>query len=108
MANHKQLHLSTGAIDKSLAEISLVEFVKQAWHIIEPRTRLLWTWHLDLICELLEEVAAGKRLREIINCPPRLMKSILVSVMWPCWVWTTRPETRWVFASYSSALAVKH
>jgi len=37
--------------------------------------------------------------------PPRCMKSLLVSVFWPAWVWTTRPHTRWLFSSYSNQLS---
>ena len=30
-----------------LAEASLSEFAKQAWHILEPSTELKWGWALD-------------------------------------------------------------
>jgi hypothetical protein len=53
-------------------------------------------------------MVAGRQKLLMVNCPPRLMKSILVSVMWPTWAWAARPETRWVFASYSAASALKH
>jgi hypothetical protein len=36
------------------------------------------------------------------------MKSILVSVLWPCWSWIAHPERRWIFASYAANLALKH
>jgi len=31
--------------------------------------------------------------------------SLLVSVFFPCWLWTTRPETRWLFSSYAQSLS---
>lgn len=48
--------------------------------------------------------------RLIINVQPRSMKSILVSVMFPCWVWSRpqRAAERFMTASYSAALATKH
>jgi hypothetical protein len=41
--------------------------------------------------------------RLIVNIPPRHMKSLAVTVFWPCWEWLTRPETRWLFASYGAS-----
>src|SRR5260370_9866362 len=103
MTSRNQLQL----IDSTLAKRSLVEFVRQAWPILE-RKKIEWNWHLDLICEYLEQVSAGAISRLVINCPPRFMKSLLVSVFWPVWTWTTHPETRWLFASYAKSLALKH
>ena len=45
--------------------------------------------------------------RLIVNLPPRSGKSLLTSVLWPAWVWTKQPSTRWLCASYSASLAVK-
>ena len=83
------------------------EFVRQAWHIIEPTTPLLWNWHLDAMCEYLEAVSAADLFRLIINLPPRSGKSLVASVLWPAWVWTKRASTRWLCASYSASLAIK-
>jgi hypothetical protein len=71
-------------IDRALAARSLADFSCQAWPILEPKTPLGWNWHIDLVCEWLEEVTAGRVTRLLFNLPPRSMKSILVSVMWPC------------------------
>jgi predicted phage terminase large subunit-like protein len=86
----------------------LREFIRQAWPIVEPGTTYSHNWHIDAICEHLEAATAGSIRRLIINIPPRTMKSISVSVMWPAWVWLTRPETRWMFASYAQDLATEH
>lgn len=43
----------------------------------------------------------------LINMPPRHMKSIAVSVMWPVWEWLTFPERRWLFASYAATLSTR-
>ena len=40
-----------------LAEASLSEFAKQAWHILEPSTELKWGWALDAICLHLQAVS---------------------------------------------------
>lgn len=90
------------------AERSLYEYAQQAWVILEPHTPFLPNWHLELICEYLEAVTAGEIRRLVINIPPRYMKSLLVSVLWPTWEWIHHPHMRWLCASYSEALAIKH
>ncbi len=35
------------------------------------------------------------------------MKSLLTSVFWPMWVWTSKPEKRWLFSAYSETLAIR-
>jgi predicted phage terminase large subunit-like protein len=36
------------------------------------------------------------------------MKSLLTSVLWPCWEWIRRPSARWIFVSYAESLANRH
>lgn len=94
--------------DRILAEASLSDFIKQAWHVIEPGTEYLHNWHTDAICEFLQGVDDGQITRLLINMPPRMMKSIAVSVMWPVWSWLRKPESRWMFASYAGNLSTQH
>jgi predicted phage terminase large subunit-like protein len=101
------LKLNLHLIDMSLAQDSFAEFVRQAWHIVEPKTPLQWNWHLDVICEYLEAVAAEDINRLIVNLPPRYGKSLLSSVLWPAWLWAKQPSMRLLCASYSAILAVK-
>jgi predicted phage terminase large subunit-like protein len=95
-------------IDCMLAEKSLADFMRLAWPVLEPRTRYLDNWHIALLCEYLEAVAAGEETRLIINVPPRSGKSLLATIMFPCWVWTKMPGERFMFASYSAALSTQH
>ena len=88
-------------------ETSLAEFARRAWHIVEPATPFIDGWHIDIISECLEAVSRGEIKSLIVNMPPRHMKSMLVCVFWPCWEWTTKPHTRWLFASYAQALSIR-
>ena len=99
---------ATEALLTRQAEGSLPAFMGQAWPVLEPETQFLPNWHIDLICEYLEAVTAGEITRLVINLPPRYMKSLLVSVLWPIWEWLRAPQTRWLFASYSDSLSTKH
>lgn len=84
------------------------EYIKQSWDVIEPGIEYMHNWHIDAIAEYLEAVKIGQIRRLIINLPPRYMKSIEVTVMFPTWIWIEDPYKRFIAASYSAALSKKH
>lgn len=88
--------------------LTFSEFSHQSWHIVEPARPFMDNWHLGAIAEHLEAVRLGQINRLIINGPPRLGKSIPVSVQFPAWVWSQLPSTRIIGASYADPLATKH
>jgi predicted phage terminase large subunit-like protein len=92
-------------IDTELAGRSLREFVRQAWHVVEPSTPFVPGWHIDAMIDHLEAVTRGDIRNLLINVPPRHMKSLLVSVFWPAWEWIRFPERRWLYSSYAASLA---
>jgi len=93
---------------KRLCSKSFSEFTKQSWHITEPCTEYMHNWHIDLISEYLTACREGQIKRLLINIPPRHMKSILGTVNFPCWVWTSQPEKKFITLSYSIDLSTKH
>jgi len=82
-------------------------FVREAWKVIEPGRPLQWNWHLDVICEHLEKCARGECRRLIINVPPRSMKSYLVNVFYPVWVWLKQPWHQFNNYSHNEKLAIR-
>jgi len=93
--------------ERRLAEVSLYEFVKQAWHVVEPGVPFVGGWHIEVICQHLEAVTNGDIKRLLINIPPRMSKSTIVSVIWPMWEWILHPEEKFLCASYSGTLATR-
>ena len=88
-----------------LAIRNLENFVRGAWPIVEPGAPLDWNWHLSLICRQLERVAPLGEINELVICiPPGHMKSLLVSVFWPAWLWLHRPHERYLCISNDDAL----
>ena len=83
------------------------EFVKGAWHVVEPGKVFKSGWHIDAICDHLTYVSLGDIDDLVINIPPRHSKSTIVAVMWPAWEWTWKPETQWLFATYALALTLR-
>ena len=94
-----------GKAVRSGGKLSLYDFVRASWTILEPDNPFKPTWHVQSICEHLEAVSALEIKSLIINLPPRMGKSLLVSVFWFAWTWTLNPYSRWVFASYGENLA---
>lgn len=81
-------------------------FVIEAWPKIDPAP-LIWNWHLDAMCEHLQAVAEGRIKKLIINIPPGHAKSMIVSVLFPAWLWAREPWRRLLTTSYDRALAMR-
>lgn len=100
------------------ARRSLRAFVRQAWHVVEPATPFVASWHIDAICDHLQyvrDVVTGRVVRQkpgsynlLINMPPRMMKSLTVSVFFPAWCWIEDSWLRFIYSSYSQNLATEH
>src|SRR5206468_1779471 len=94
-------------IERELATRHLRDFVRQAWAVVEPSTPFVPGWHIDAIIEHLEAATRGNIRNLLINVPPRHMKSLLVSVLWPAWEWVSFPQRRWLFSSYAASLSIR-
>src|SRR5699024_3646523 len=97
------------AAERELCSRSLAEFVRRAWHVIEPSTPLLWGWVMDVLCEHLEAVSSGEITRLVANVPPGRMKSIMLGVMLPAWEWGPRAmqHHRYLGTAHSQTLAMR-
>jgi predicted phage terminase large subunit-like protein len=96
-------------VERKMAEMSLAEYSKQAWHVVEPATNYIHNWHIDAIAEHLTAVTDGQIKRLLVNIPPRCEKSLNGSVFWPTWVWGPKgkPYIRWLFISYAESLSIR-
>lgn len=105
------------------------EYVKAAWHVIEPAVPFQDNWHIKVICDHLQAITRGTaRLRGadkaedgtelfgsgpsitgtlIINVPYRSSKSSLISVLWPTWEWISFPHLQYLTASYDGDLSTR-
>lgn len=64
-------------------------------------------WHVGAIADHLEAVSRGDIKNLLINIPPGHAKSILVSALWPAWLWSWWPEWRGLFSSYDLSLVTR-
>lgn len=89
---------------------SLRQFCHEFWDVIEQDHELKWNWHLDEICAELKSLRDGVEplnARVCLAVPPGTMKSILASVMFRAWVWTTIPAARFLAGSYGGHLSIR-
>jgi predicted phage terminase large subunit-like protein len=87
------------------AELSLHEFLKQAWPWIAGKLEFVDGWHIQAICEHLEALYKRQIRNLLINIPPRCCKSTIISVAFPAWVWLHAPEEQFLCSSYAISLA---
>jgi predicted phage terminase large subunit-like protein len=97
-------------VEAELAKRRFRDFIAQAWPVVEPARAFISAWHVDALAEHLQAVSEGLIRHLLINIPPGHLKSLLVAVLWPAWVWirmTTGAQWRGLFASYDGGLATR-
>jgi len=104
------------SISREECKESLSEFIRQAWHVIEPGIEYSHNWHIDFIAEHLQAITDGAELadgspynRLMVAVPPGCMKSLLMNVFWPAWEWGPMGLThmRYICVSHSQDLAIR-
>lgn len=87
------------------ARESFYEFFKQAWPTIAPGYQYVDGWHIGALAEHLEAVWKGQIRNLLINAPPRTLKTLIVDVAFPAWTWLNEPTLKFIYGSYSYAIA---
>jgi predicted phage terminase large subunit-like protein len=83
----------------------LVAFLERVFREIEPGKTLLLHPYVKFLCAELMRVAAGVERRLILNLPPRHLKSILASIVFPAFLLGRDPRLRIAVVSHSQSLA---
>ena len=60
-----------------------------------------------LFCEIIQDVALGKRKRMAVSVPPQHGKTIHLSTFGPAWIWGRDPKARIVVATYNEDRAAE-
>jgi predicted phage terminase large subunit-like protein len=98
-------------LDAQAAKGSFAEFFRQAWRVVEPTTELVWNWHLQLICNVVQALFMDwlrakkdrkyvNKIRNVIfNVPPGSSKSRILSVCFQAWAWLHWPGMKFICLS---------
>ena len=84
-----------------------VAFVERGFYDLNPETKFIHNWHIDVIAEALEQCRTGKLRRLIINIPPRSLKSHMTSISFVAWLLGHNPAAQIICASYAQDLSDK-
>lgn len=97
----------TGETDlfRAVMRNDLASFAQRAIAEIAPGLNLEWNWHLDLVADRLTRLANGDVSRLLICVPPRSLKSLLCSVIYPAWLMGRNDAERLLCISYAQPLA---
>jgi len=84
----------------------LVNFLQYAWPAV-PRVDgdLIMSGYIPVVCNYLEAAYYRKISRLCINLPPETLKSSLISVVFPAWIWSLDPRVGVLSISYDRDLA---
>lgn len=94
-------------VEAELCRRSLPEFIRRAWHVLEPSRPLVWGWPLDALTEHLTAVHKGEITRFLATIPPGSTKSLTTRVFSPVWAWLSNPNARYIGASYAHHLSTR-
>lgn len=90
---------------RELLRTDFMAFAEKCFHHLEPGKRFELGQHMIAIGHVLTEVLAGRIKRLIISMPPRMAKSLLVSVAFPAFAMMQNPGIKLVTASHTAELA---
>jgi len=101
-------------LKKSVYKHSYYEFFKDAYAELHPGQPYSDNWHIKYLCDVLQKEA--ERIHQykvkdkdiIINIPFRSAKSLITTVIFPVWCWTSYPRMKFICTSFSGGLALEH
>lgn len=99
---------------RRVMEKSYYEFFKQAFKVLHPGEKMVDNWHIKFLCDELqteiERFWRGEITEKhlIINIPPRSLKSMIVTVIFPAWCWTRAAGMKFIKTSFNDSLATEH
>jgi predicted phage terminase large subunit-like protein len=102
------------AVTKALVQREFTDFVKYFWDCVS-HDELHWNWHMDVISEQLMLIAKQVAIMKpklydlLVNVPPGMTKSVLITIMFPVWCWLPEnwPWMKFICASYGADLSLE-
>jgi predicted phage terminase large subunit-like protein len=86
----------------------LYAFTERCFYELNPTTKFLPNWHIEMVASALDACRRGQTNRVIVNQPPRSLKSHCASVAFVAFLLGHNPATQIICASYGQELANKH
>ncbi len=89
-------------------EADFSRFVKLMFHVVCPGRTLVWTWFMQAVCDHMEALYRGDCKGLLIAIPPGHSKTLIVSILFPCWVWLQEGAANqsFLFGSHTYRLSI--
>jgi predicted phage terminase large subunit-like protein len=81
------------------------QFLERAFRTLNGDEPFLPNWHIEALVHTLEQSRLGVTTRTIINVPPRSLKSMAASVIFPAFILGHNPSARIICVSYAQDLS---
>ena len=112
MPNDVPAFCTSKALDELLRELarrSLYEFLKQAWHVIDPGVPYEDNWHIKAICDYFQDLVEGRLPTQnlVANVPPGSGKSTIMGVCLTPWMWLRKPSWSALFLSGAESICMR-
>jgi predicted phage terminase large subunit-like protein len=85
----------------------LYSSIRRCFQQLNPQTRFVPGWYLEIVAAALESCSRGETRRQIINIPPRYGKSTAASVALIAWHLGRYPAAQIICVSYAQDFAEK-
>ncbi len=82
-----------------------IPFMQLGFRVLHPGIEYQHNWSIDVLGEALARCHRRETTRLIINMPPRSLKSICASVIFPSWVLGVQPESKILCIAGNRSLA---
>ena len=92
---------------RALLRSDFKSFAIKVFNEVSAGAQYLDNWHIDVVCNEIEQMIGGNNNRLIVNIPPRNMKSIICSVALPAYLLGLNPQTQIICVSYADELTKK-
>lgn len=91
----------------ALLRLDFYAFIERCFLQLNPNTKFMPNWHIEVMAAKLEACRQGKIRRLIINVPPRHLKSLCGSIALPAWYLGHNPSAQILCVSYAQDLSDK-
>lgn len=98
----------TGSELLAMARADFWCFIELTFPVLHPGQQLDYAPYLELLATVLMTHSTKRYRRMVFNLPPRHMKSLIISIMYPAWRLGRDPGAKFICISYGDDLAHEH
>lgn len=99
--------MNNKAVLNAMLREDLYLFVQRVFREVAPGEEFSSNWHIEAMCYALTEIGLKRTRRQVIEVPPRSLKTICSSVALVAWLLGRDPTRKIICISYAQDLAAR-